>query len=189
MDPQSPAPSSPSPSGSDEKKRSLQDRLKEYGIAGVVSYGIFNTLYYTITFTFIWLCVAQARQKNLFHLLEGYIQCTSHPTQKISNSQILNKKNLAYVIRTNTQVPRGLGLGEAARKFIEVMAITWAGSQVTKLVRAGGALAMAPIVDRVLDGIVARLGLRGKGQAFAVVVACCLALAAALFVTVVLAWS
>lgn len=41
------------------KPPSVQERLKALGLAGLVSYGLFNTLYYTIAFTFIWHYVAK----------------------------------------------------------------------------------------------------------------------------------
>ncbi|KAG6781584.1 hypothetical protein POTOM_014495 [Populus tomentosa] len=44
-----------------------------------------------------------------------------------------------------------MGYFAAAERFLKVMAMVWAGSQVTKLVRAGGALALAPFVDRGLS--------------------------------------
>uniref|UniRef100_A0A6N2K9C1 Uncharacterized protein n=1 Tax=Salix viminalis TaxID=40686 RepID=A0A6N2K9C1_SALVM len=47
--------------------------------------------------------------------------------------------------------PGKMGYFAAAERFLKVMAMVWAGSQVTKLVRAGGALALAPFVDRGLS--------------------------------------
>ncbi|KAG5249860.1 dnajc [Salix suchowensis] len=58
--------------------------------------------------------------------------------------------------------PGKMGYLAAAERFLKVMAMVWAGSQVTKLVRAGGirflkeyllprALALAPFVDRGLS--------------------------------------
>ena len=47
----------------------------------------------------------------------------------------------------------GLGPSGAVRKVAEVAALTWAGSQVTKLARAAGAVALAPFVDRLLIAI------------------------------------
>ena len=44
----------------------------------------------------------------------------------------------------------GLGFAGAVRKVAEVAALTWAGSQVTKLARAAGAVALAPLVDGLL---------------------------------------
>ncbi|PRW60029.1 TY4B-J: Transposon Ty4-J Gag-Pol poly [Chlorella sorokiniana] len=38
---------------------SLQQRLQSLGLAGVMAYGLFNTLYYTATFAFFWLVVAK----------------------------------------------------------------------------------------------------------------------------------
>lgn len=77
-------------------------------------------------------------------------------------------------------------MAAASAKFLEVFALVWAGSQVTKLARAGAALALAPVVDAGLDRLQAGLGLGSKRQAFLVVVAGCLGLAAALFGGVVM---
>lgn len=61
----------------------------------------------------------------------------------------------------------------------------FAATQVTKLVRAGAALAFAPVVDRCLVWAVEKLKLDSKQQAFSLVVAACLALAAVVFGAVV----
>lgn len=70
--------------------------------------------------------------------------------------------------------------------LLQVFAMVWAGSQVTKLARAGAALAAAPLVDRGLGWLADSLKLKGKQQAFLVLVAGCLSLAALLFGGVVL---
>ncbi|WIA36704.1 hypothetical protein OEZ86_007980 [Tetradesmus obliquus] len=121
--------------------RKLREQLQSLGLAGVVAYGLFNTLYYTVAFLVVWFTVAN--------------------------------------------VPAGLGAQAAMRKAAEVFALVWAGSQVTKLLRSGGALAFAPVVDKGLEAAVAKLRLKSKQQAFALVVAACLALAAAVFGAVV----
>ncbi|XP_073141022.1 uncharacterized protein [Henckelia pumila] len=66
--------------------------------------------------------------------------------------------NTAYYLPTFLVVwfyvspaPGRMGYLAAVKRFLKVMAMVWAGSQVTKLVRAGGALALAPIVDRGLS--------------------------------------
>ncbi|RVW58758.1 hypothetical protein CK203_115391 [Vitis vinifera] len=41
-----------------------------------------------------------------------------------------------------------MGYLVVVERFVKIMAMVWAGSQVTKLVRARGALALAPIVDK-----------------------------------------
>ncbi len=63
----------------------------------------------------------------------------------------------------------------------QVFGMVWAGSQVTKLARAGAALAAAPLVDRGLAWLAGSLRLKGKQQAFLVLVAGCLSLALLLF--------
>ncbi|KAL5148069.1 hypothetical protein HKD37_06G017620 [Glycine soja] len=47
--------------------------------------------------------------------------------------------------------PAKMGYGAAVKRFLKVMAMVWAGSQITKLVRAGGALTLTPFVDRGLS--------------------------------------
>lgn len=85
-------------------------------------------------------------------------------------------------------MPKGLGPEAAAKSFATVFAMTWAGSQVTKLVRAAASLALAPLVDRALTWMVGRFKLRGKGQALAIVATFCISLALAVFGAVVSMW-
>ena len=60
---------------------------------------------------------------------------------------------------------------------------------MTKVARAAGALALAPIVDRLLDGVQSLMRLGSKRQAFGVVVSGCLGLALLLFAGVVGAYA
>lgn len=86
------------------------------------------------------------------------------------------------------KVPAGQGLAASAKAFAAVMAGVWAGSQVTKAPRAALALALAPLVDRLMGVLQRVLGLKSKNSVFGVFVAACLSLAAALFGVVVLSW-
>ena len=89
------------------------------------------------------------------------------------------------------KVPPGLGTAAAARRFAEVFAVVWAGSQVTKLPRFGGALLLAPVASKLLGLVETRLpqSTRSRGVAFAVLVLGCLLVAAALFGAIILLWS
>lgn len=87
------------------------------------------------------------------------------------------------------KVPRGIGAAAASRRLAEVLAITWAGSQVTKVLRAGLALGLAPVVDRSLQWLTQRFQLRSKGQAVTYIVVACLLSAAALFAGIVAVWA
>jgi hypothetical protein len=49
---------------------------------------------------------------------------------------------------------------------LQVFALVWAGSQVTKVFRLGGALLLAPFADRVLISTQRRLKLKSKQQTF-----------------------
>ncbi|TKY49793.1 hypothetical protein E2542_SST27239 [Spatholobus suberectus] len=89
----------PSESEENKKRKSLTsneilEKLRRYGVSGILSYGLLNTVYYLTTFLFVWFYIAPA--------------------------------------------PAKMGYGAAVQRFLKVMAMVWAGSQVTKLVRAGG---------------------------------------------------
>ncbi|GKU91427.1 hypothetical protein SLEP1_g5305 [Rubroshorea leprosula] len=69
------------------------------------------------------------------------------------------------------------------------MAMVWAGSQVTKLIRAGGALTLAPIVDRGLSWFTTKFKFESQGKAFMAIIVLCFGLAMMLFFVVTLLWA
>lgn len=131
--------------GKAAQSKELAAKLRSFGAAGVLAYGLFNTVYYTGAFLFVWLYVAPS--------------------------------------------PGGLGFTAAAKRFLRVFAMVWAGSQVTKAARAGGALLLAPAVERGLVLVTERFRFRSKGQAFGAVAGACFALAAILFMTITTLWA
>lgn len=48
----------------DEESKNTRAKLQSLGLAGVVTYGLFNTAYYTCTFLFVWMYVAQVPTGN-----------------------------------------------------------------------------------------------------------------------------
>ncbi|KAL9448048.1 hypothetical protein AB3S75_015506 [Citrus x aurantiifolia] len=86
-------------------------------------------------------------------------------------------------------VPGRMGYVAAVERFLKVMAMVWAGSQVTKLVRAAGALALAPFVDRGLSWFTEKFKFQSQGKAFVAVVGFCFGLAVVLFLAVTLLWA
>lgn len=48
---------------------------------------------------------------------------------------------------------------------LQVLAIVWAGSQVTKPLRVGGALVLSPLISRFLTWLQSKTGLKTQGQA------------------------
>ncbi|PKA47047.1 hypothetical protein AXF42_Ash011721 [Apostasia shenzhenica] len=72
----------------------LLQKLKRYGVAGVLSYGLLNTVYYVTTFLCVWFYFVPA--------------------------------------------PSRMGYAAAVKRFFQIVAMVWAGSQVTKILRAGG---------------------------------------------------
>ncbi|CAL9136592.1 unnamed protein product [Musa textilis] len=123
----------------------LLQRLKRYGIAGVLAYGLLNTVYYLTTFLLVWFYIAPA--------------------------------------------PGKMGYAAAVERFLKLLAMVWAGSQVTKIVRAGGALALAPFVDQGLSWFTVKFKFESKGQAFAAIAGLCFSLALLLFFGLTLLWA
>lgn len=52
--------------GLQSQQAALQARLQSLGIAGVVAYGLMNTVYYTGAFLAVWLLVAKVPTGALF---------------------------------------------------------------------------------------------------------------------------
>ncbi|KAL7157916.1 hypothetical protein ABFS83_02G107900 [Erythranthe nasuta] len=101
--------------------------------------------------------------------------------------------NTAYYLTTFLVVwfyiapaPGRMGYLAAVERFVKVMAMVWAGSQVTKIIRAGGALALAPFVDRGLSWFTLKFGFKSQGKAFATIAGLCFGLAFLMFVVVTL---
>ncbi|XP_065865261.1 uncharacterized protein [Euphorbia lathyris] len=117
-------------------------KLKRYGISGILSYGLLNTVYYITAFLLAWFYIAPA--------------------------------------------PGKMGYFAAVERFLKLMAMVWAGSQVTKLFRAGGALALAPFVDRGLSWFTIKFKFESQGKAFMTIVGFCFGLAVLMFLAVTL---
>lgn len=110
------------PTEGSDPPRSIQERLATYGLSGVASYGLFNTLYYVVV---------------------GSIAVATIPRPDVDT------------------------VAAALQHVLKLLAVVWAGSQVTKLPRAACALACAPLMDRFLGWISKVVGLRGgKRSAF-----------------------
>ena len=61
------------------KNRRLQQQLKSYGMAGLIAYGLCNTLYYTFAFLFIWVYIAKVPrgEQHCTSFRESTLQCTN----------------------------------------------------------------------------------------------------------------
>ncbi|KAL5568382.1 hypothetical protein UlMin_024957 [Ulmus minor] len=101
--------------------------------------------------------------------------------------------NTAYYLTTFLFVwfyvapaPGKMGYLAAVERFVKIMGMVWAGSQITKLIRAGGALALAPFVDRGLSWFTAKFKFESQGKASMAIVAFCLGVAMLLFFVVTL---
>ncbi|MED6195160.1 hypothetical protein PIB30_035375 [Stylosanthes scabra] len=104
--------------------------------------------------------------------------------------------NTAYYLTTFLIVwfyiapsPGRMGYLAAVERFLKVMAMVWAGSQVTKLIRAGGALALAPFVDRGLSWFTAKFKFQSQGKAFMAIVGFCVGLAIIVFLVITVLWA
>jgi len=85
--------------------------------------------------------------------------------------------------------PGRMGYGAAVERFVKLMAMVWAGSQVTKIFRAGGALALAPFVEKGLRWFTVKFNFKSEGKAFAVIVGLCFAVAALMFFGLTILWA
>ncbi|KAJ9179505.1 hypothetical protein P3X46_011287 [Hevea brasiliensis] len=142
--------------------------------------------------------------------VEGSREKTNNGQESLTSSEILKKLkrygisgilsygllNTAYYLTTFLLVwfyvapsPAKMGYFAAVERFLKVMAMVWAGSQVTKLVRAGGALALAPFVDRGLSWFTVKFKFGSEGKAFMALVGVCFGLAFILFLVVTLLWA
>nr|XP_004516531.1 uncharacterized protein LOC101500524 isoform X3 [Cicer arietinum] len=82
-----------------------------------------------------------------------------------------------------------MGYTSAVKRFLKLLAMVWAGSQVTKLARAAGALAMAPFVDRGLSWFTDKFKFQSQGKAFMAIVGFCFGLALIVFLVITLLWA
>lgn len=85
--------------------------------------------------------------------------------------------------------PGGMGYPAAAQRLLKILAMVWAGSQVTKSFRAGGALALAPSVDKGLSWVTIQFRFRSRGMAFGAIVVTCVALSLSVVSVVMLVWA
>lgn len=113
---------------------SFRQRLEGLGLAGVVAYGILNTLYYTAAFFFVWKFVARVPRGD-FPPAFAILFAVSRPVAWAALPAAFLECRAAYLALTRSlaAASAGLGLASTARKFAEVIGITWAGSQVTKV--------------------------------------------------------
>ncbi|XP_024452607.1 uncharacterized protein LOC7461324 isoform X4 [Populus trichocarpa] len=127
--------------------------------------------------------------------LSGILPCFpgSRERSEMSRSSASNEFYVA-------PAPGKMGYFAAAERFLKVMAMVWAGSQVTKLVRAGGicflkrylvprALALAPFVDRGLSWFTVKFKFESQEKAFIAIVGFCFGLALILFLVMTLLWA
>ncbi|GKU91426.1 hypothetical protein SLEP1_g5305 [Rubroshorea leprosula] len=121
----------------------------------------------------------------VFHCLQSYHLAYFYMNMPLTSKERLHLLCRFYVAPT----PRRMGYAAAAERFIKVMAMVWAGSQVTKLIRAGGALTLAPIVDRGLSWFTTKFKFESQGKAFMAIIVLCFGLAMMLFFVVTLLWA
>ncbi|KAG0499678.1 hypothetical protein HPP92_004369 [Vanilla planifolia] len=131
--------------GKGSSSKELMQKLKRYGVAGVLSYGLLNTVYYLSAFLFVWFYFAPA--------------------------------------------PGRMGYAAAVKRVLKVMTMVWAGSQITKILRATGALALAPSVARGLSWFAVKFKFQSEGKAFAAIAGMCFGVAILLFVFLTVLWA
>uniref|UniRef100_A0A251S8T8 Uncharacterized protein n=1 Tax=Helianthus annuus TaxID=4232 RepID=A0A251S8T8_HELAN len=211
--------------GKSSSSSEILEKLRRYGISGILSYGLLNTAYYLTAFLVAWFYIAPAPAKmgywaavKRFVKLMAMVWAGSQVTKLVrlggalalapvvdkgltwfmakfkfksqATVRILQKLRrygisgiLSFYI---APAPAKMGYWAAVKRFVKLMAMVWAGSQVTKLVRLGGALALAPVVDKGLTWFMAKFKFKSQATAFTVIVGCCFGLAAVMFLVVTL---
>ncbi|XP_058782789.1 uncharacterized protein LOC131657395 [Vicia villosa] len=93
--------------------------------------------------------------------------------------------------------PGKMGYRPAVERFLKLLPMVWAGSQVTKLLRAARSLALAPFVDRGFTWFTNKFKFQSQGKvtynsffsAFAAIVGFCFGLALIVFLVITLLWA
>ena len=110
---------------SSANRHSLKARLGSYGLAGVASYGLLNTVYYITAFFFFWTHVVKVPKGAVPAGMPSGCSRPEHSERHF----VLPGCNVGSEQCSHT----GLGLATAAKQCATVMSLTWAGSQVTKV--------------------------------------------------------
>jgi hypothetical protein len=135
-------------------------RLRQAGSAGLLAYGVLNAAYYSLAVALLW-----------WHTGGG----TRGPAASVATATAATATATAAT-----------GVKATAQRFAKVLALAWAGSQVTKPLRAGGAVLLAPAMGRVMDSVQRRLGLKRRGDTVPVIVAALLLVTGAVFGSLIL---
>lgn len=132
-------------------------RVRQAGSAGLLAYGVLNAAYYSLAVTLLW-----------WH--------TGGGTHGLPGSAATAAGAAAAAT----------GVKATAQRFLKVLALAWAGSQVTKPFRAGGAVLLAPAMGRVMDSVQRRLGLKRRGDTVPILVAALLLVTGGVFGALIL---
>lgn len=124
-------------------------KVRQAGSAGLLAYGMLNAVYYSLAVSLLWVYTGGGTRGLPY-----------------SSSTVI-----AAVATTAGGGGGGGGVKATAQRFVKVLALAWAGSQVTKPLRAGGAVLLAPAMGRVMDSVQRRLRLKRRGDTVPVIIA------------------
>lgn len=142
-------------------------KLRQTGSAGLLAYGGLNAAYYSLAVALLWVYTGGGTRGPLA------------PSDAAGAA--------TAVVST--------GVKATAQRFVKVLALAWAGSQVTKPFRLGGAVLLAPAAGRVMDWVQRRLGLKRRGDTVPIIIAALVLVTGAVFGSLILqgtlsdAWS
>eukprot|EP01039_Chlorochromonas_danica_P005949 gene5951-6551_t len=97
-------------------------------------------------------------------LAYGTLNCFYYMAATAIVWTLAGKKNL---MAASSVAPNKSKLSLALQRLAKVCVTVWIGSQATKAFRAGGALMLAPVLDKALDLIQRKLNLSSRNRAFA----------------------
>ncbi|CAK9148714.1 unnamed protein product [Ilex paraguariensis] len=127
--------------------------------------------------------------RNIVLWIAKYCILSYYISFGVTSTELATEANKPFALAQEVEAPGRMGYFAAVKRFLKVMAMVWAGSQVTKLLRAGGALALAPFVDKGLSWFTVKFKFESQGKAFMAVVGFCFGLALLLFFVVTLIWA
>jgi len=129
------------------KLSNLKSKLASAGRGGLLAYGILNCIYYVVVTALAWFAFSTGGETV------SAVSASTAAVYTLSNSQTFRER-----------------VGILFKKLPKVMAVVWAGSQVTKLARISCSVIMAPLADKILSQFQHKLNIKSEKKAFGL---CC----------------
>ncbi|CAI6004684.1 unnamed protein product [Closterium sp. NIES-65] len=121
------------------------EKLQSFGVAGVLSYGLFNTVYYIFAFLFVFLYSLRGPIPSRLGLRSSSKEVSALPSSRTTGLGIIEVvqgcnddyggERARDCLDDDEQSQCGVG-SVWVNVFLKVFAVVWAGNQVTNLIRS-----------------------------------------------------